>query len=124
MITLHLDEKSLLDRTCEIEIERDVRAAMAAVEKVLAKEMAPMKQKVSTDDVSHLLAKLSGLRIPPVPDGIMGLDGTTYTLRIVQMFNAASYTWWEASPKGWEGLEEVAQRMIGLSHEIEKVMGV
>ncbi|MEJ2381426.1 MAG: hypothetical protein P8076_09625 [Gammaproteobacteria bacterium] len=55
---------------------------------------------------------------PPLADG---LDGTTVTLEIDHGMNAATYTWWNEAPEGWEPVRELAQELATLAGMEERL---
>lgn len=43
------------------------------------------------------------------PEGPLGLDGTTTTVRIERGMNSVEFSWWEDPPEEWKNLERLIQ---------------
>lgn len=114
---------SQVEREYRIEVEQDALAVMATGEKVTEDEQILINQKVAPGDVQGLIKHLIELNIPAVLDGLCCFDGVTYTLKIEQVLNSATYTWWVEPPKGWEGLEKARRMMMGLARKYGAELG-
>jgi hypothetical protein len=114
-ITLSLGMAQQENREFTIEVKQDALAVMARNEKVTEGEQVLINQVISPENVQGLVSHLNELNIPAVPDGLCGFDGVTYTLKIEQLLNSATYTWWVNPPKGWEGLEKARCMVVGLA---------
>jgi hypothetical protein len=60
--------------------------------------------KLPTEEARTLTEKLSSLTVPLALPKRFGLDGTTSTLAIDNLFDAFTLEWWESGPPGWEGV--------------------
>jgi|GEM_PF-2532503 len=114
-ITLSLGMDSQENQEFRIKVKQDALAVVTTGKKVTEGEQMLINQEVSTKDVQGLISHLSELNIPAVPNGLCGFDGVTYTLKIEQVLNSATYTWWVDPPEGWEGLEKARCMMMGLA---------
>ena len=72
----------------------------------------PVPQK----DFMELFSAASNLPVAAYPEpGMFGVDGSGYEIRISDGgFVHAHYHWWMAPPKGWEGLGNLVDRMMGM----------
>lgn len=61
-------------------------------------------REVPLADPEPLLEALGHLTLPIVPEGAMGLDGTSWTLVITRGFNTVTLTWWGKLPREWGAL--------------------
>lgn len=52
-------------------------------------------------DARKLYLCFKGACIQPIPSGLMGFDGTTYTLTFEHWKNQVVYRWWEELPPEW-----------------------
>lgn len=75
-------------------------------------EQESMTVEVDTREVERLFEHLSGLRLPALPEGIWGLDGTTHTLAINHAMNSATYEWWVELPEGFKPLKEIILKLF------------
>jgi hypothetical protein len=116
-ITLSLGMDSREEQEFRIKVKQDALAVVTTGEKVTEGEQVLINKKVSPEDVQGLISHLSELCIPAVPDGLCGFDGVTYTLKIEQFMNSATYTWWVDSPEGWEGMAIARGVMMDLARK-------
>jgi hypothetical protein len=70
---------------------------------------------VSDDAAASLLASFEALRLPIVPDFVLGCDGTNYRLRIHRGYNATELAWWSEPPRQWKRLMPLVQRLLDLA---------
>lgn len=66
-------------------------------------------------DESHeldaILAETTSLQLPLSASGQVGLDGTTYTLRI-GCESSVEYTWWADLPDEWSALAPLVDKIM------------
>jgi hypothetical protein len=68
---------------------------------------------ISPLDFKVLIDEIKMCKIPIMPEEFtMGLDGTTYTIRIINGDNCAEFSWWETCPLEWEILGDLAENLI------------
>jgi len=67
---------------------------------------------ISPSDFDNLLGDFKLSLITAFPEFSMGLDGTTYTIRIKNGFNSSTYNWWVECPPEWETLGKLAEKLI------------
>jgi hypothetical protein len=70
------------------------------------------KREVPLAEARELSGILKGLTIAIVPQGGMGLDGTTYELLIERGFNKVQFTWWSDPPEAWKSLGDLSKRLL------------
>lgn len=70
---------------------------------------------VGDDAAASLLASFEALRLPIVPDSVLGCDGTHFGLKIHRGFNATELAWWSKPPRQWKRLMPVVQRLLDLA---------
>jgi hypothetical protein len=70
-------------------------------------------------DVETMLKSLSDIQIPLLPNGEIGLDGTTYALEISHGRNSATYEWWEDIPEGFDSLKMIIDKLFQWSGIME-----
>jgi hypothetical protein len=81
-----------------------------SVEPTLSTIQMPLEES----RVDALLERLNGLRLPLMPKESMGLDGTTYELRLGDFYTAATLRWWSDTPTEWHALHEWARALFEL----------
>ena len=67
---------------------------------------------VSDDTAASVMAAFDALRLPLIPEFVMGCDGTNYRLIVHRGFNQVELTWWSVPPTQWAPLIPVVQRLI------------
>jgi hypothetical protein len=72
------------------------------------REVPPLEAKTITALLEHQVATV-------VPESVMGLDGTTYTLLIKRGFNIVQFTWWCEPPAAWQALGELAKTLLKMA---------
>ena len=75
-------------------------------------ELAMGSQKYGV--VQLVLNELNDLRLCPVPEGRIGLDGAQHNLEIVAGSHRVVYSWWLELPVQWAGLRAVVRGLEGL----------
>lgn len=70
---------------------------------------------VESRAVNRLFESLERLKLPALPDGIIGLDGTTHTLQISNGLNSITYEWWVELPKNLGGLMSILEQLCKMA---------
>lgn len=83
------------------------------------KVMAHFEELIINPDpaaVEELIVALKALRLDVAPmDSLSGLDGFTYTLRLIHGSASSEYSWWSEPPSGWRPLARIARQLIALT---------
>ena len=74
-----------------------------------------VKRCIPASEIQPLLDRLITLRLPIVPEEIMGCDGDFTELKLGNSFTGVKLNWWSALPEGWEELDEITQALIDVS---------
>ncbi len=67
---------------------------------------------IPTDIVENELIKLVDVTISPIPLFIMGLEGTSYKLEIINGLNSVTYKWWAFIPVEFKPLALFAKELL------------
>ncbi len=65
-------------------------------------------------------SQLSSVAITPVASQVIGLDGTTYSLRVVAGFNSVRYVWWNDLPPEWSSLKPAVDLLLSIADRESK----
>ena len=76
--------------------------------------LQPQERDLSGDEAEHIRQLLDGLRIRGVSPAAMGLDGTSYCLRIASYPLALELRWWEEPPRSWGGVVDIVRTLTDL----------
>jgi len=68
--------------------------------------------EMSVSDYEDIVHVIQNLEVKAIPEFIMGVDGTTYELKIHNGFNSVEYNWWGELPAGWENLGKFTTKLI------------
>ena len=73
--------------------------------------------KVPTETAEHLLADFWSISLDPEAKQVIGVDGTTYSLRLPSETETETReaSWWSCYPDGWEVLHPLLRRLITLA---------
>ena len=71
----------------------------------------PSQALASSRHDEELLSPLIGLALPIVAQGPMGLDGTTYSLKISVGLTNVTLRWWEEIPAEWQSLSPIVEAL-------------
>jgi hypothetical protein len=83
--------------------------------------LSPKEVTISAEEVEHVLVLLTHSCTVFKVEPIVGLDGTTFELRIADGFTGAHYKWWCGLPEGWEALGEIANALLRLAGREETI---
>ena len=72
---------------------------------------------ISESDFNDLIKDIKTLHVFSIPEFAMGLDGTTYTIRIENGWNSVTYNWWGECPKEWEQLGKLAEKLVDFTRK-------
>jgi hypothetical protein len=70
---------------------------------------------VPRDIAEQLLSDLAAVRISPIPDFNMGLDGMTSVLALGHAWGSIVLRWWGPPPSQWKGLVPILRRLLTLA---------
>jgi len=71
--------------------------------------------QVSEAVVDELLSELGTIRLAPIPDFAMGLDGTTYRVAMNRGWNKLVVQWWGHVPTQWVQMVPFLRRVVALA---------
>ncbi len=71
--------------------------------------------KLNKGLIDKLIAGMSAIKVPAVPEFTSGISGSTYILNINNGFNSSRYTWWNNPPKGYESLGRFVELLVEMS---------
>lgn len=71
--------------------------------------------ELSADDAEGLQREARAARIHAAPEGMIGLDGTTWTLSLEAGFCQVRYSWWGGPNRRWKALAQLSDRLLALS---------
>ena len=83
-----------------------------------------VKKVLKAEDVEVVLLKLVQTKIASSPRWVMGLDGTTYIVKVENGLNVATYEWWSYLPKDWEAIGDLVRKLyewVGYSGRIDEL---
>ncbi|HOW51485.1 MAG TPA: hypothetical protein PLV42_05510 [bacterium] len=76
-----------------------------------------VKCRLSGKDADHIRRLLDGLCISGVSPAMMGLDGTTYSLRVNSYPVMLELAWWVSPPTSWVGVTALVDALRALAGE-------
>ena len=76
------------------------------------------EREVSFLKVEEIQESLRNAHIAPLPSYAAGLDGTTYTLSVINGINEARYRWWGDVPNEWKALGEIAEKLLQMAEDL------
>jgi len=72
------------------------------------------KYQLRTEDVDLILDEISNLNVPASPEHELGCDGGYTEIEIGDYGGKSLYRWWSIPPAGWEPLDALVERLLGL----------
>jgi hypothetical protein len=100
---LSADEFSIFTHVLSRVVDRDREEITKSIN--WQREVPPLEAKTIATILEHQVVTVA-------PEGIAGLDGTTYTLLIKRGFNVVRFTWWCEPPARWQALGELAKTLL------------
>ncbi len=73
------------------------------------------KNELKKSDVDSILKELQSITIPAFPNHFMGDDGGFTEIIVGGYAGKSSFRWWSGTPKGWECLDEITNKIVKLS---------
>jgi hypothetical protein len=68
--------------------------------------------KLYKDDYQSLIGDIEKLKLTAMPPYNGGLDGITFTLKIINGSNESSFKWWVKCPEEWTELDRLGERLL------------
>ena len=79
------------------------------------------QRDVPPSEAKKLTAAMEHQAVSVAPEGVLGLDGTTYELLIERGFNRIQYTWWGEPPAAWRPLRELSNTLLGVADAASRI---
>ena len=79
----------------------------------VANEFSGEPEKLNVQTTKIITSLISELAINPVPDFVVGMEGTTYELAIEAGLHRVEFVWWETLPISWLALEPLVSFLDG-----------
>lgn len=76
---------------------------------------AQWERPLSPAGVAEIARLLKGTTVPLAPEFAMGLDGTTWELRIEYGWNRVHLAWWPELPRAWQSLRPLLDFLVSLT---------
>jgi len=73
------------------------------------------RRRLSDEESNRLRALLDFITVTVMFQSIPRMTGTSYMLRVNDVSLSAQYNWGQETPKGWEGLQELAELIIEIA---------
>lgn len=75
------------------------------------------ERRLRASHLENLARLIEEARLPMLSPGLMGVDGTTYSVEIRVGMGGGTWSWWSQPREGWEVLAEIVR-------EIERLGGM
>jgi len=79
------------------------------------------QREVPPSEAKKLTAAMEHQAVSVAPEGVLGLDGTTYELLIERGFNRIQYTWWGEPPAAWRPLRKLSNTLLGVADAASRI---
>lgn len=73
---------------------------------------------IPASELQELLRAVRSARISPLGGCALGIDGTSYELRIEEGVAQATYRWWMTPEEGWRPLADIASMLLDLGFRV------
>lgn len=73
-----------------------------------------IKYLLEASDVQPILKQLFKLNLPIAQELIPGCDGGFTEIELGDYWGGSKFRWWSVPPEGWEELDVLTQKILGL----------
>jgi hypothetical protein len=119
-IFLQLFEEKRRDSSSFILSYRKSVPPLAPLEELINKDnlSETWEREVSFLKVEEILESLKKANISPLPSYALGLDGTSYTLSVINGMNEVRFSWWHEVPNEWTALVGISDKLLQMAEDI------